>query len=183
MFVTKYVTAKNLHPGQSCYSVKDGARTVMFSAKVISVNPSFVKLLVWNKNEEDFSTDCLFEIALSDEEIKKEYRKDAEIVYKKLQNRLCLDEIGPHEFSNNWLSNDIYEMAYKLKQQNMTLDGICYDIPEKHGLIGDYDIAVVVSCSNGEKFWSHFRSETINEMIDFYKKDFDTAEISNKNNE
>lgn len=169
MCETKLVTYKHLKIGQEIRGAKNGSHQMFFSAKVKAINPSYITIIKYGV-EEVISTEYMFEVAMTEEEIKKKYGKKAKEVFDALQNRMTLDEIGQHEMWNAWLSFDPYEMAAYCIGEKITILGYCPDITPKTAMfLGDtLDVGVCAEYENGERFWCHFRSWMLNEMKDLY---------------
>ena len=64
-----------------------------------------------------------------------------------------------------------YEIAKECVKQNMRVIGHSPDIVPKHAMFsGDLlDVGVCAEYEDGERFWCHFRSQDIKEMLEEYK--------------
>lgn len=170
MCETKLVTYKHLKIGQEIKGYKGCGQRVLSAATVKAINSSFVTILKRNGIEEIVNTECMFDVEMTEEEIKKKYGKKAKEIFDALQNRLTLDEIGEHEYWNAWLSGDPYEMAAYCIGEKITILGYCPDITPKTAMFsGDtLDVGVCAEYNNGQRFWCHFRSWMLKEMKDMY---------------
>ena len=171
----KYVTYKNLKIGQEISGTKDGNLTSMFHAFIKEINPNFVTVEKWRKGGdiEKISTHCLFAVDMTEKEFEDKYREEAKEVFKNIQNKLYKDQIGYHEMWNSWLYGTPYEIAKACKENDMKVVGYCDDIVAKENWIsGDIqDIGVCAEYSDGERFWCHFSTKTLNDMIEIWSED------------
>lgn len=169
----KQVTYKNLKVGQKIRGTIGDGCSRGFTAFVKSINPAFVTVELWRKGgtEEKINSSLMFEVEMTEEEFNAKYREKAREVLYGIQNRLHGDEIGYHEMWNAWLYGTPYEIAKECVKQNMRVIGHSPDIVPKHAMFsGDLlDVGVCAEYEDGERFWCHFRSQDIKEMLEEYK--------------
>lgn len=168
----KYVTYKNLKKGQEIHGTKDGNCTRMCSAFVKEINPNFVTVEMWRKGGdiEKISTHCMFAVEMTEKEFEDKYRADAKEVIKDIQNKLHKDEIGYHEMWNSWLYGTPFEIAKACKEQSIKIVGHCSDIVAKENMISGHkqDIGVCAEYEDGERFWCHYSTEMLNDMLEIW---------------
>lgn len=165
----KLVTYKHLSVGQKIHGVESSNRTSWFTGTVKDINPAFVTVMKFDKYEEKYnSEEYKFEVLMSEAEYKAKYQNTAKKILKNLNNRLQYDEIGYHEMWNSWLYCDIYEMADYCEKVKMMVVGYCTDIIPKIAMLsGDtLDIGVCCEYEDGERFWCHYRSSDLKELLD-----------------
>lgn len=171
---TKKVTWRHLKPGQKITGTTGGGCIRGFTAYVKEVNAAYVTVEMFRigGREESIPSDVLFEIELTEEEIREKYQEEAGRIVEAIQNRMTLDEIGYKEMNNAWLSSDPWEMAMECRKRKLTVLGHCRDIPPKHAMFSDdlLDIGVCVESESGERFWCHFRSRSILKMRNSYQR-------------
>lgn len=163
MCETKLVTYKHLKIGQEIRGAKNGSHQMLFSARVKAINPSYITIIKYGI-EEIISTEYMFEVAMTEDEIRKKYGKKAKEVFDALQNRLNLDEIGKHEMWNAWVSYDPYEMAAYCIKEKMTILGVCPDVYNHN----TWNVGICACYENGEKFWCHFSGNMLETMSEMY---------------
>jgi hypothetical protein len=170
----KQVTYKHLKKGQKISGIKYMNTSSGFTAYVKEVNPAFVAVEMWNPGgrEEKINSDAVFLIELTDEEIREKYNGKAKDVVQDIQKVMQRDEIGCHEMYNAWLSSNPWELAQACVRQKLSILGHCRDIIPKTAIFsGDkLDIGVCAEDENGERFWCHFRSESINALVRRYER-------------
>ena len=168
----KDVTYKHLKVGQEIRGYKDGGRSVGFRAYVKAINPNYVTVSLWDKNgtEEKINSSSMFRVEMSEEEFNDKYREKAKEVIKNIQNKLLLDEIGYHEMWNAWLYGTPYEMAEYCIKEKIKIVGYSTDVTPKTAMFsGDLlDAGVCAECEDGTRFWCHYRSEDIKNLIERY---------------
>lgn len=173
----KYVSGRELVPGQTVTEVMDGNSRHLFEATVRRTDEAEVVLDVFGK-EQAYPCSAKFEVEMSDDEFRARHKKQAKKVMKALCNRMAVYEIGSHEMWNAWLSNDPYEMAAYCESEKMEILGFCSDIIPKTAMFsGDVlDIGICAETEQGEKFWCHYRSDDIKTMFQRF------SDIAPKNN-
>lgn len=170
---SELVTYKNLRIGQEITGTAGDGCSRGFRAYVKSINPAFVTVELWRKGgeEERINSSLMFEVEMPKEEFQEKYHEKAREVLTGIQNRLHGDEIGYHEMWNAWLYGTPYEIAKECVKNNMRVIGHSFDITPKHAMFsGDLlDVGVCAEYEDGERFWCHFRSQDIKEMVEEYK--------------
>lgn len=170
---SKLVTYKNLRIGQEITGTRGDGCSRGFIAYVKSINPAFVTVELWRKGgeEEKINSSLMFEVEMPKEEFQEKYHEKAREVLTGIQNRLHGDEIGYHEMWNAWLYGTPYEIANECVKRNMRVIGHSFDISPKYAMFsGDLlDVGVCAEYDDGERFWCHFRSQDIKEMVEEYK--------------
>lgn len=168
----KLVTYKNLKIGQEIKGTREDGRNRVFTAFVKSINSAFVTVELWRKGgeEEKINSSLMFEVEMTKEEFESKYREKAKEVLKGIQNKLHGDELGYHEMWNAWIYGTPYEIAKECVDKNMRVIGYSPDISPKHAMFsGDLlDVGVCAEYDDGERFWCHFRSQDIKEMLEEY---------------
>lgn len=169
----KLVTYKHLKVGQKINGTEGGGCHRFFSAIVKSINPAYVTVEMWRKggDKEKIDASLMFSVEMSEKEFEDKYRDKAKEVIAGIQNKLYGDELGYHEMWNSWLYGTPYEIASYCVKNNMMVVGYSTDIAPKHAMFsGDIlDVGVCAEYEYGERFWCHYRSEDIKEMIERYK--------------
>lgn len=166
---TKFVTARNLKVGQRIEGIKDGNRRRMFSAYVKEILPYKVILTMWKRDSDDieeFSTDVLFEIKLTEDEFNLKYLDKAKEVLEAFKNNLLTDQIGNHEMWNSWLYGSIFEIAAACKEHDMRIVGICNGITPKRSWVNNelLDLGVCCEYSDGDRIWCHYSQQMLKEL-------------------
>lgn len=166
----KEVSWRNMRPGDIIHQFKCGNKTAMGSYKVLSANVGNIVLQstyhenaipeTYNPEEFKLIVEC------TEEEFRERYHKAASEVVEALQNTISYDAIGEHEIWNGWLGIDAYEFAQIISKEDFKIIDVCYDIPIKHGLFDDFDIAVVIEYSDGERFWCHYKSQWLSDIFE-----------------
>lgn len=168
----KLVTWRHLQPGQEIKGYKLGNLTSGFSAIVKETNAATVSLYMWgDKNKvEMVSAEAMFSVEMNEEDFRAKYRDQAAECLRAMQNKLHRDEIGYHEQWNSWLFGNPYELAAACKDKKIQIMGHCSDIISKEAFFsGDIlDVGVCAEYEDGERFWCHFRSSDIDDMIRLY---------------
>lgn len=171
----KYVTYKHLKIGQEIKGTKDGNLTSGFTAYVKDINPNFVTIEKWRKggNTEKISTHCLFRVNMTEKEFNAKYKEKAKEVIANIQNKLYKDQIGYHEMWNSWLYGNPFEIASACIKHDISIVGHCTDIVHKVNMFSgeELDIGVCAEYSDGERFWCHFSTKTLNDMIEIWGED------------
>lgn len=169
----KLVTYKHLKVGQEIKGTRGGRWDESFSAVVKSINPAYVTVEMWGKagNEEKIDASFMFRVEMTEEEFNLKYREKAREVLKGIQNKLRKDEIGYHEMWNAWIYGTPYEIAQYCAKENIKVVGHSTEIYPKIAMFsGDtLDAGVCAEYQDGERFWCHYRSEDIAEMIERHK--------------
>ena len=170
-----HVTYKALTKGQMIKGAKDGNRTSIFTGYVKDINPSFVTISMWSKDgkEEKFSTHLLFAVEMTEREFNCKYREKAKEVIKNIQNKLYKSQIGSHDMWNSWLFGTPYEIACECIKEKITIVGYCDDIIAKHNLFSGepMDIAVCAEYEDGDRFWCHYSTKMLNDLLEWAKID------------
>lgn len=164
----KKVTYKQLKIGQEIKGTVSGYCSSSFSAIVKDINPAFVTVLVWGTRKEKISSEAMFEVEMTDDEIAEKYREQAKEVLKGIQNTLHKDQIGYHEMWNSWLyAGTVYEIASYCVKDKMKIVGHCTEIHPKTAMFsGDIlDIGVCAEYEYGERFWCHYRSSDLARLL------------------
>lgn len=172
MFTHK-VTYKHLHKGQKVHSVTFTNGWQLATWFVKDINPAFVTLAIWriDGEESQFSTDCMFEVEMTPQEIRTRWLSDAKQIRAALDNKLARTDIGYHEMANGFISYDLMEMAKYCHENKIKIVGYCTDI-DPHPLMYDdiLDVGICAEYSDGERFWCHWRQTSLQKCL----KDFDT---------
>ena len=174
IYEEKLITYKNLNIGQEIQGYKDGSLSSNFIAFVKAINPSFVIVEMWKRGgiEEKINSSAMFKVKLTEDEFRQKYKNKADEIVKNIQKKLNRDEIGYHEMWNAWISYDPYEMAKYCIKEKIEIVGCCYDIIPKISFTGTMlDVGICVEYEDGERFWCHYRSETIEDMLRNYNKE------------
>jgi hypothetical protein len=164
----KKVTFKNLTVGQEIKGIEDGSLCSSFNAIIKDINPAFVTYWMWGKadREEKVRSDVMFLIEMTEEDFNDKYREKAKEVLNNIQNKLNYDEIGYHEMWNSWLYGTPYEIAKECINENITIRGYSSDIGYKTDLSGEIlDIGVCAEYEDGERFWCHFSTKCLNDLL------------------
>ena len=168
----KKVSIKTLKKGDkfSHLYTPDSSRFASF--EIIEITGAFVKLKVYDKNEEVISTEgCFVEVPLTDDEFKAKYKDKAAVVIEKLRNEISLtnENIGMHEMWNSWICTDPYEFAAECEKHNIELIGwfeLGNDAKEFYDGIM-LDIGIVAKYNDEDtRFWCHARKDWIIKMIE-----------------
>lgn len=172
---SKYVTWRSLKNGQEITGYKSGGTTSMFRAVVESANAAFVTVLKWGKYKEKIPAEgTMFKVAMTEDEFRSKYAKEAAEVIQALQNQLANYEIGYHEMWNGWIRYDPYELVEQCQKHKIKIVGVCNDITPKHNLFDHnfiLDIGICAEESTGERFWCHASREYLDRMLDEYEED------------
>ena len=158
MTETKLVTWRHLKPGQSIEGWKEGARKTFASATVKEANPAFVKLLVFGKEEKQLNSEAtMFEVPLTEEEMKAKYGATAEKIRQNIMNRISEEAAGTHEMWNSWLSHNSFEVAATCEKEKFMVIGHCELSVPKYPPFGELmlDIGICCEYEDGERFWCH----------------------------
>lgn len=171
---TKKVTWKHLKKGQKICGTVEGTCYSGFIAYVKETNPAYVTVEKWRKggSEEKISSEAMFLVEMTDEEIRTKYQRKAEECIVNIQNSLHLDEIGYHEMYNAWLSSDPWELAQNCAQNKLTILGHCSDIIPKTAMFtGEkLDVGICVEDADGDRFWCHYRMRDIDILVERYAR-------------
>lgn len=169
LFNRKSVTWRHLQPGQEIKGYGSNGSTCMFTAYVKEVNAAFVTVEMWSPGGriEKIDADAMFSIEMTRKEIEAKYFTKAKEVLNNIQIKLHNDEIGRHEMWNAWLDCDPYSMAQYCIEHKFNVVGYCTDIiPKTSWLSGEVlDVGVCIEYEDGDRFWCHWRSRYIEEMI------------------
>lgn len=170
----KQVTYKQLKKGQEIREIRGENETRMLRAYVKDINPSYVTVELWKPGgmEEKISTSNMFGVEMTEKEFEDKYRKRAREILKNIGNKLALDEIGYHEMWNGWLYGTPYEMAAYCAKEKIRAVGHSTDITPKNPMFSNdiLDVGVCAEYENGERFWCHYRSRSIENMKEVYKE-------------
>lgn len=170
----KELTYRQLKAGQEIKGVKYRNGHSSFSGFVKEVNPGYVTVEMWSVGgrEERISSEEIFLVEMSDEEIRHKYNGKAKEAIEHIQKRLHRDEIGYHEMCNSWLSSNPWELAQECCQKKLTIQGHCKDIVPKTAMFsGDVlDVGICVEDDDGYRFWCHFRFSDIEVLVRRYEK-------------
>lgn len=171
----KYVTAKNLTKGQKIFGTKTNDSLNFFTGYVKEINCAYVILNKWKPDgeEEKIDSNLMFEVYMPDEEFEKKYAEGAVKVLIDIQNTLSYDEIGYHEMWNGWLYGNPFEIAKDCEHEKIHILGHCSYIQPKYigyNLSETLDIGVCAEYEDGERFWCHYSSAHMKEMIKTYGK-------------
>ncbi len=168
MSENKKVTYKHLKVGQEIKGTELGNCSSGFSAIVKDINPAFVTVLMWGKDEKKISSEAMFNVEMTDSEIEEKYWNQAKEVLKSIQNKLGHDEIGYHEMWNSWLyAGTIFEVAGYCQKEKIKIRGHCTDIIPKTAMFSGevLDIGVCAEYEDGERFWCHYRSSDLARLL------------------
>lgn len=169
----KNVTFRQLKVGQEIKGTKLRNCSSGFSAIVKDVNSAFVTVLMWGENEKKINSEAVFQVEMTDFEIKEKYRESAKAVLRGIQNTLHKDQIGYHEMWNSWLyAGTIFEVASHCVKEKIQIVGHCKEIYPKTAMFsGDVlDIGVCAEYEDGERFWCHYRSSDLTELLEENKE-------------
>lgn len=166
---TKYVIYKHLTIGQRIEGWKEGSRFHLAWATVKEINPAYVTLMTFGKEEEKVNSEtATFEVKLTDKEICDKYREDVKEIMANLKNRLEYDEIGYHEMWNSWVCYDPYEMAAYCRKEKFKVIGYHeLEVPKRSWFGYNLEIGIVAEYENGERFWCH----TSKEIFDYLTRE------------
>lgn len=176
---TKLVSWEQLTVGQriegyELKTVSDIKKISIISGVVKEIVSNYVVIETGTNSKhsiEDFVPKmAMFEILLTEEELKQKYARQLKELLQALQNKLYYDEIGYHEMWNSWLRIDPYEMLQELSEHNIHVVGFCSDItPKTSWLTGDaLDIGICAEYDNGERFWCHWKSKYLRFLLECY---------------
>ena len=173
---TKYVSSKEVKVGDIVQGYRLGTLTSMCTAKIKGKNPFKITITMWpdstSARDEDIDASALFKVEMAEEEFRKKYNKQAKELMLALKNKMVLDEIGYHEMWNAWIDFDPWEMAEACIKNNIRVLGISSDIPSKANMFSGKvcDIGVCAEyIDNGERFWCHWFSSSIEDMFEAYR--------------
>lgn len=164
----KKVTYKQLKVGQEIEGTTLGNCNSGFSAIVKDINPAFVTVLMWGRDEKKISSEAMFEVKMTEDEIAEKYREQAKEVLKGIQNILHRDQIGYHEMWNRWLyAGTVYDIAAYCLKEKMNIVGHCKEIHPKTAMFSGevLDIGVCAEYEDGERFWCHYRSSDLERLL------------------
>ena len=183
----KYVTYKNLKIGQEIKGTRDGDCTCGFTAYVKDINSAFVTVEMWRKGGEEkkINSDVMFSVEMTEKEFNDKYRYKALDVIKNIQNKLYKDQIGYHEMWNSWLYGNPFEIASVCIKHDISIVGHCTDIVHKVNVFSgeELDIGVCAEYSDGERFWCHFSSKMIEDLLEMAKYNGLDTEAQEKKHE
>lgn len=170
---TKEVTYKHLTVGQEVKGVRGEGRYQGFTGYVDEINPAFVTVAMWriDGRKEQYSTDYMFIVEMTNEEYRDRWNKKAGEVVKALQSRMNPNDIGGHSMYNVWISTNPWEMAEACEKRKLHLLGYCPDIPARHSASGNLlDIGFCVETEDGNRFWCHARSSYLEVLARRYQR-------------
>ena len=170
---TKKVTWKHLKPGTRIHGYSLEGFHTFAPGTVVSANTAYVTYLAFDKDERKISSEAMFEIDMTQEEINRKYKSTAKKVVEGLKNTVSEYEAGPHEMWNSWIRLDPLEMAATCEEEDMSVIG-CFklDIPNIC-MFGDdeLDIGIVAQYNDtGEKFWCHAYSKWLDDIFENWEK-------------
>lgn len=170
---TRKVTYRQLVKGQLIAGTEQGNSRASFKAYVKDVNPAYVTVEMWKKGgvEDRIRSDGYFLIPLTEDEFILKYNRKAGEILDALQQKLSPDEAGAKTQWNSWLSSNPWELAQFCTEKKLTIRGHCTDIAPKRSWGGDLlDVGICAEDEDGDRFWCHFRSSTIEKMLRMYDR-------------
>lgn len=130
--------------------------------KVISVIGAAVLLQQFNYDPEWHNSENTWaQIPLNQQEMEKKYAKEIAEIHAAFSKELLHGvDIGYHEMDNSWISNELPEMAAKMRDMNIHLVGYQrLDIPK-------YDLDIALVAEDGERrFWCHASSDWFEDLL------------------
>ena len=172
----KWLTFEQLIPGQKIVWYKS-------EGKLISPAYSFIKavedntLILTSKFDKSsmirltLPANTLFEVYLSEEEFTNKYHELSKPLYEILKGPEYIGDKGYHSMDNSWLASSLEELYYNLSLESFKLIG-WFSLPEiKHGFFDDSDIGIILENSEGERFWCHFKKQSIDWMTAKYERE------------
>lgn len=170
---TKYVTWRHLKPGDKIRGWKEGNSTRGARSTVVSVNPAYVTVSVFDRDERKINAEAaMFEVEMTDKEIRAKYAKAAADIMENIHKKLQIDECGYHEMWNAWIGVDPYEMAaYATKHKFKVVGHAVLPFAKTPMFGGDpLDIGICCEYEDGERFWCHARSSYLEVMKVYYSR-------------
>lgn len=168
----KQVTWRSLKPGDKVKGWREGNRVSMANAVVKEANPAYVTILKFGEYEEKLNSETtLFDVEMTDKEVREKYADAAAEIVKSIQTKLHEAEIGYHEIWNSWVNPNPYEMAAYCQKYDFKIIGhVSLSVPKTAMFSGDkLDIGICSEYSDGERFWCHARSSYIEDMLEYYQ--------------
>lgn len=186
MIPTKFVSYRQLKVGQEIKGYKLGNWQTLCTMVVKAINPNFVSL-AWQDEDvsKQISTENMFEVEMTQEEIIRTYSAEAKEIYDNLDNIVPLYQAGYHEMWNAWISYDVFDMAVNCRYHKIKFVGIVKDIVPKLSFFSDepQDIGLVAEyIDNGERFWCHYNSKDVEDMKKWYLQYIDDYDKGGKIN-
>lgn len=170
----KEVPARRLQIGEKVSGYRRGTSVAYAPFYVKQICPGYVKLAPQSQDdyEEIIDSDAVFLIEMTCEEIKAKYFDRAKEVYRSIQNKLVIDQLGCHGMWNAWYSPNPYDLAKACAKYKIKVVGHCTDITPKYAMFtGDLlDVGICVECEDGDRFWCHARSSDLLSMIENFKE-------------
>lgn len=170
---SKYVTYRHLKPGDKIHGWKDGTRIRYCRATVVSVNPAYVTVSVFDQYEEKLNAEtAMFEVEMTEKEFRAKHAAGAAEIMQNIHNKLQIDACGYHEMWNAWIGVDPYEMAAWAQKHKFKIVGHTdLSIPKLSMFGGDpLDIGICCEYEDGERFWCHARSSYLRDMEKYYDR-------------
>lgn len=171
----KKVPIKTLKKGDKFNRLYNSGSIRFASFEIIEINGSFVKLKVFDKNEEIISTEgCFVEVPLTDEEYRSKYEEDAAKIVEILRQPVSMYAQGYHEMDNSWVQTDAYDFAAICKKRNMSIVGwfplenakeVCGNLVLDIGIIGQDN-----DQNDHNIYWCHAAKKWIDELIEDWDK-------------
>lgn len=171
----KWLTISQLKAGQEIVWYKNGKKCISPAYSIIKeINNN--TLILTNKFDKSSTysltpTDnVVFEVYLTEEEFINKYHELSKPLYEILKGSEYIGDKGYHSMDNSWLASSLEELYYNLSLESFKLIG-WFSLPEiKHGFFDDSDIGIILEDSEEERFWCHFKKQSIDWMVVKYEK-------------
>lgn len=155
---TKYISLSELKVGMEITGYKKGSSTTFCTKKVVSIEDNKV-FFNWGEALENTS-DYMFAIELTKEELQEKYKNDIEEIREALNHDLGQVD-GYHEMWNSWLfADNLAELASNLKEHKLRIVGYAtLTTPKLTMFDTTLDIGVVAEYEDGDRIWCHASDE------------------------
>lgn len=173
----KKVPIKTLKKGDKFSHLYTSESIRFASFEIIEISGAFVKLKVYDKNEEIISTEgCFVEVPLTDEEYRAKYEEDAAKIVEILRQPVSAYAQGYHEMDNSWVQTDAYDFAAICKERNMSIIG-WFPLGENAKEVCEgnlvLDIGIIGKDNDQDDhntYWCHAAKKWIDELIEDWDK-------------
>lgn len=171
----KWLTISQLKAGQEIAWYKSEGKYISPAYSVIKEinNNTLILTNKFDKSSTDslnLSDNVLFEVYLTEEEFINKYHPLSNPLYDILKGPEYIGDKGHYDADNSWLACSLEELYYNLSLRNFKLIG-WFSLPEiKHGFFDDYDIGIIIEDNSNERFWCHFKKQSIDWMIAKYER-------------
>lgn len=163
---TRDIPIKECKVGMKFDTLKVDGSTHFASFEIIDVNPFRFKVKVFDKYEEEYSTENAYAIVeLTKEELANKYAKEISEVKKAMANKLPnMEDEYRHEMWNGWVCGDYIDMTIACLENDIKVIGYFPLTWNKQiGHFTTLDIGVVAEEADGERFWCHASSKWFKE--------------------